>query len=423
MSNSDVVLRLDGVAKGFRKYASEWDRLKEWIFPAHTHHTMEWLYKDISFSLKRGEAIGLVGVNGAGKSTLLKMIVGTSPFSSGTISCDGTIAAILELGMGFEADFTGRQNAVMAGQLMGHSSAQMEEVMPAIEAFVEIGTYFEQPLRTYSSGMRMRLAFGVVTAFRPDVLIIDEALAVGDAYFRHKSFAKIREFKDQGTSMIIVSHDRGAIQVLCETAVLIHGGVVAKYGPAENVLDYYHALIADKERNLISQKVLPNGRVQTISGTGEAEILKVSLASDKEDSAAIFEVNDIARLRISIRVNTDIARLVVGFMIKDSLGQPVFGTNTEYLDVELTGLSYGEEAELVFTFPLSIGAGSYSIATALSKSDSHLEENYEWRDLALIFSVVNRKSNKFAGVVCLNPSVTVSRGDESNTAAGVEPAP
>ena len=423
MSESDVVLRLDGLAKGFRKYASEWDRLKEWIFPSHIHHTTEWLYKDISFSLKRGEAIGLVGVNGAGKSTLLKMIVGTSPFSGGSISCDGTIAAILELGMGFEADFTGRQNAVMAGQLMGHSSAQMEEVMPDIEAFVEIGNHFEQPLRTYSSGMRMRLAFGVVTAFRPDVLIIDEALAVGDAYFRHKSFAKIREFKEQGTSMIIVSHDRGAIQVLCETAVLIHGGVVAKYGPAENVLDYYHALIADKERSLISQKVLPDGRVQTISGTGEAEILKVSLASDNEESGGIFEVNDIVCLRINIRVNTNMAKLVVGFMIKDSLGQPVFGTNTEYLDVEMTSLSCGEEAELVFTMPLSIGAGSYSIATALSKSDSHLEENYEWRDLALIFSVVNRKSNKFAGVVCLNPSVTVSRGDERSTAVSAESTP
>ena len=154
-----------------------------------------------------------------------------------------------------------------------------------------------------------------------------------------------------------------------------------------------------------------------------AEILKVSLASEKKESGGIFEVNDIVCLRINIRVNTNMAKLVVGFMIKDSLGQPVFGTNTEYLDVEMTSLSCGEEAELVFTMPLSIGAGSYSIATALSKSDSHLEENYEWRDLALIFSVVNRKSNKFAGVVCLNPSVTVSRGDERSTAVSAEPTP
>jgi lipopolysaccharide transport system ATP-binding protein len=409
MSESEVVLRLDKVAKGFRKYNSDWARLKEWFFPVRTYHSTEWLYKDISFSLKRGEAIGLVGANGAGKSTLLKMIVGTSPYSSGTIKCDGTIAAILELGMGFQADFTGRQNAVMAGQLMGYSSSQMEVAMPDIESFVEIGSYFDEPLRTYSSGMRMRLAFGVVTAHRPDILIIDEALAVGDAYFRHKSFARIREFKNQGTSMIIVSHDRGAIQVLCETAVLIHGGVVAKYGPAESVLDYYHALIADKERNLISQKILPSGRMQTISGTGEAEILDVVLTSNNTTSAEYFEVNDMAALKITARVNKVLSKLVVGFMIKDSLGQPVFGTNTDYLDAEMVSLCVGETTEIVFRFPLSIGPGSYSIATALSKSDSHLDENYEWRDLALIFSVVNRKNRKFAGVVCLNPTATIAR--------------
>jgi lipopolysaccharide transport system ATP-binding protein len=420
MSESDIVLKLDKVAKGFRKYNNEWDRLKEWIFPTRKYHTTDWLYKDISFSLKRGEAIGLVGVNGAGKSTLLKMIVGTSPFSSGSIKCDGSIAAILELGMGFQADFTGRQNAIMAGQLMGHSSIQMEDVMPEIELFVEIGSYFDQPLRTYSSGMRMRLAFGVVTAFRPDVLIIDEALAVGDAYFRHKSFAKIREFKDQGTSMIIVSHDRGSIQVLCETAVLIHGGVVAKYGPAESVLDYYHALIADKEKSLISQKVLPDGRMQTISGTGEAEILAVSISSDKDNLGSTFEVNDNVCLKISIHINKDLPKLVAGFMIKDSLGQPVFGTNTNYLDIELPNISAGDKTNVVFNFGLSIGPGSYSIATALSKSESHLDENYEWRDFALIFSVVNRKNSKFAGVACLNPIVTIeSEKDTSKVVSAV----
>jgi lipopolysaccharide transport system ATP-binding protein len=423
MSESDIVLKIDKVAKGFRKYNNEWDRLKEWIFPTRKYHTTDWLYKDISFSLKRGEAIGLVGVNGAGKSTLLKMIVGTSPFSSGSIKCDGSIAAILELGMGFQADFTGRQNAIMAGQLMGHSSIQMEDVMPEIESFVEIGSHFDQPLRTYSSGMRMRLAFGVVTAFRPDVLIIDEALAVGDAYFRHKSFAKIREFKDQGTSMIIVSHDRGSIQVLCETAVLIHGGVVAKYGPAESVLDYYHALIADKEKSLISQKVLPDGRIQTISGTGEAEILAVAISSDKDNLGSTFEVNDNVRLKISVHINKDLPKLVAGFMIKDSLGQPVFGTNTEFLDVQLTNLKADEITSIVFKFSLSIGAGSYSIATALSKSDSHLDENYEWRDLALIFSIVNRKNKKFAGVVCLNPTVSVVKEADVNEIIGVTVAP
>jgi lipopolysaccharide transport system ATP-binding protein len=407
MNEDNTVLSLKNVAKGFRLYPSQWSRLKEWLIPKSTFHEMKWLYNDISFDLERGQAIGLVGSNGAGKSTLLKMIVGTSPYNSGAITVNGSVAAILELGMGFQNDFTGRQNAMMAGQLMGHSSSSMEAIMSDIEEFAEIGDYFDQPLRTYSSGMRMRLAFGVVTAFRPDILIIDEALSVGDTYFKHKSFAKIKEFKDLGTSMIIVSHDRGAIQALCDKAVLINDGVVEKYGDAEYVMDYYTALISAKERTLISQSVLSDGRVQTISGSGVAKISSINLISVNEHKSETFEVNSEVTLSIDIDINENVSALVVGFMIKDRFGQAVYGTNTEYSDNQIYDLTVKDKITVEFSFYLALGPGSYSIATALSKASSHLDGSYEWRDLALVFSVANSTKNNFAGVVFLDPDVSI----------------
>jgi lipopolysaccharide transport system ATP-binding protein len=255
----------------------------------------------------------------------------------------------------------------------------------------------------------MRLAFGVVTAYRPDILIIDEALSVGDSYFKHKSFAKIREFKEQGTSMLIVSHDRGAIQVLCEKAVLLDKGKVVKFGESDTVMDYYHALIADKERNLISQVSTEDGRVKTTSGTGEVATQEVGLINGEGFQPSWFEVNEDVVFRIAVKANSDVDNLVVGFLIKDNLGQPVFGTNTQYTDDEVKDIVAGESVEIEFKFQLSLGPGNYSVSTALSKSDSHLVRNYEWVDLACVFSVRNESYDKFSGVAALFPIVTKKR--------------
>ena len=196
------------LGKAYKHYPTRWSRLAEWLIPgSRPRHTMKWVLQDISFTVKAGEAVGIVGINGAGKSTLLKMITGTTQPTAGTVSVTGRVAAMLELGMGFHPDFTGRQNAIMAGQLLGYSVEEINRLMPEIEAFAEIGDYIDEPVRVYSSGMQMRLAFSVATAHRPDILIVDEALSVGDAYFQHKSFARIREYSKLGTTLLIVSHD------------------------------------------------------------------------------------------------------------------------------------------------------------------------------------------------------------------------
>ena len=189
-------IRVNNVGKAYRQYHSKTGRLIEWLSPLNTkRHNLKWILSDINFEVAPGEAVGIIGINGAGKSALLKLITGTSRPTTGEIEISGRVAALLELGMGFHSDFTGRQNVYMSGQLLGLSSEKITELMPQIEEFAEIGDYIDQPVRVYSSGMQVRLAFSVATAIRPDVLIIDEALSVGDAYFQHKSFDKIKEFK------------------------------------------------------------------------------------------------------------------------------------------------------------------------------------------------------------------------------------
>ena len=171
------------LGKAYKQYPTRWSRLAEWVIPGRPRHKLKWVLRDVSFSVQPGEAVGLIGINGAGKSTLLKLITGTTQPTTGTVFMEGRVAALLELGMGFHPDFTGRQNVYMAGQLLGMTVEEIAALMPEIEAFAEIGDYMDQPVRVYSSGMQMRVAFSVATARRPDILIVDEALSVGDAYF------------------------------------------------------------------------------------------------------------------------------------------------------------------------------------------------------------------------------------------------
>src|SRR5450759_1575130 len=243
------------LGKAYTQYNNRWSRLAEWLIHGHKpQHSLKWVLQDISFTVAPGEAVGIIGINGAGKSTLLKMITGTTVPSTGNVNITGRVAALLELGMGFHPDFTGRQNAYMAGQLLGMSVEEIASLMSEIEAFAEIGDYIDQPVRVYSSGMQMRVAFSVATARRPDVLIVDEALSVGDAYFQHKSFDRIREFGKQGTTLLIVSHDKGAIQGICDRAILLNAGRFAMQVEPEAVMDYYNAMLANHQNQTVKQE-------------------------------------------------------------------------------------------------------------------------------------------------------------------------
>lgn len=403
------LLSVNNLGKAYRIYGSEWQRIACWFFLPVKPREEHWVLKHISFSIQAGEAVGIVGQNGAGKSTLLKMITGTLQPTEGSVQINGRIAAILELGMGFSSELTGRQNVYHAAGLMGYSIEQIERVMPEIEAFAEIGEYFDEPVRTYSSGMQVRVAFSVATAFRPEILIVDEALSVGDAYFQHKSFDRIREFQKQGTTLLIVSHDRGAIQTLCNRALLLERGTVVKDGNPEEVMDFYNAIIAEKENAKIELRQLGDGSVQTRSGSGEASIESVSLHNAEGSPIEYISVGEPVSLRITARINSDIPELVMGYMIKDRLGQPVFGTNTHHLGCKLGSLRAGEVLEYRFTFPANLGVGSYSVAVALHATDSHISCNYEWRDLAVVFNVVNVSKEAFVGLAWIPPTVECRR--------------
>jgi len=403
-------IRVQNLGKAYKHYPTRTSRLREWMFPfLGPQHQLTWVLRDVNFEVAPGDAVGIIGINGAGKSTLLKLIVGTTQATTGTCAITGRVAALLELGLGFHAEFTGRQNVLMAGQLMGLSEPEIIDLMPSIEAFAEIGEYIDQPVRVYSSGMQMRLAFSVATARRPDVLIVDEALSVGDAYFQHKSFERIREFRKQGTTLLIVSHDKSAIQALCDRAILLNDGALAMEGSPDSVMDYYNAMLAKREHQKVRLQTLEGGRTQTISGSGNASVLAIALLNDDNQPVEHIEVGNPATLQIKVAIHEAIPCLVLGYLIKDRLGQPIFGTNTHIKGLPLANMLPDEEVTYHFSFPMNLGPGSYSISTALVNSDTHLDENYEWKDLALVFSVTNLRHDYFEGCAWLDPSIAIER--------------
>jgi lipopolysaccharide transport system ATP-binding protein len=401
-------ITVSNLGKAYKQYPNRFSRLVEWIMPGGAQrYQLKWVLQDINFNVKPGEAVGIIGNNGAGKSTLLKLITGTTLPTQGKVNIQGRVAAMLELGMGFHPDFTGRENVYMAAQLIGIDSEGIKRLMPDIEAFSEIGEYIDQPVRVYSSGMQMRLAFSVATAIRPDVLIVDEALSVGDAYFQHKSFDRIRAFRAQGTTLLIVSHDKQAIQSICDRAILLVKGQILMEGHPESVMDYYNAMLADHQEQKIRQNTMEDGKVQTISGTGEAAITKVKLCNLQGEKLDVVNVGDTVCVHVAVTVNQPLAELVLGYMIKDRLGQPIFGTNTFHYHQTLKDVAKGQKIDFKFQFDANIGPGHYSVALALHSRDTHIEKNYEWRDLALVFNVINLDKPEFVGVAWLAPQISV----------------
>ena len=401
-------ITVTNLGKAYKHYPTRWSRLAEWLLPGHKpRHQLKWVLQDISFTVNPGEAVGIIGINGVGKSTLLKIITGTTQPTTGSVRITGRVAAMLELGMGFHPDFTGRQNALMSGQLLGYRPDEIANLMPGIEAFAEIGDYIDQPVRVYSSGMQMRLAFSVATAHRPDVLIVDEALSVGDTYFQHKSFDRIRQFSKQGTTLLIVSHDKQAIQSICSQAILLNAGRLVMQGEPEAVTDYYNSMLASHQNQSIQQVVQENGKTQTLSGTGEATVTAITLVDENDAPIEVVAVGQQVRLCIEVDARSDIDRLVLGYGIKDRLGQVIYGTNTHLKEQPILNVAAGSRYMFDIAFQANLGPGAYSIQTALVSTDTHLVNNYEWRDLGLVFNVVNRSREHFIGCAWLDPVIRV----------------
>ena len=404
-----MILSVQNICKTYLDYESNFKRFASWFSKNKEEKNVKTVLKDVSFDVGAGEVVGLIGQNGAGKSTLLKIISRTLKPSSGRVTSGAKISSILELGMGFHGDLTGRQNAYQSCSLMGYSKEQIDEIITYIEDFAEIGEYFDYPVRIYSSGMQMRLAFSVVTANRPDILIIDEALSVGDVYFQHKSFDKIKEFKSLGTTLIIVSHDSGAIKSICDRVILLEKGQILKDGEPEAVLDYYNALISKKQDVQISQVALENGKIATISGNKKACIKNVEILDAAGKKIQNLEVGKKIKLKVTVQANENLPSLVLGYQIKNRFSQVVYGTNTYHLKQALKNLKKGEEYDFSFEFDANLGVGSFSVTIALHDSDNHLQNNYEWRDNAIIFNVVNFSKPDFVGLAYLEPNLEIKR--------------
>lgn len=408
-------LHVQNLGKAYRQWRSEWRRVASWFLPSIVPTEEHWVLKDVSFSVGPGEAVGIVGQNGAGKSTLLKLITGTTQPTQGQVQLHGRVAAILELGMGFNPDLTGRQNAYHSAGLMGNSQADIERAMPEIEAFAEIDEYFDQPMRTYSSGMQMRVAFSVATAFKPDLLIVDEALSVGDSYFQHKSFDRIRQFRDEGVSIMLVTHSMSVVCALCDRVILLDKGQILKDGLPDEVVDYYNALIAAKENAKLSveQRREKNGWLLTKSGTGEVRVISLKLvdAATGQELATAY-VGQKVELICETLVYENVQQLVLGFMVRDKQGHVVWGTNTWHTKQVQHDLKSNERVIFRMPFTCTLGPGSYSVTSALTTDDTHLTNNFEWSDNALIFDVINTSTAVFIGSNWLNSEFFVQRHDE-----------
>jgi lipopolysaccharide transport system ATP-binding protein len=391
-------LRVRNLGKAYKRYPHKRGRLLEWL-GAPPQHELRWVLNDITFDVNPGESVGVVGVNGAGKSTLLKLIAGTTAPSRGSIEAGGSVSALLELGIGFHPDFTGRENVFMAGSIRGLAPDSVARLMGDIDAFAEIGDYLDQPLRTYSTGMHLRLAFAVATAVRPDILIIDEALSVGDAYFMHKSFERIRQFREQGTTLLFVSHNPAAVKTLCDRAVLLDQGRLVRDGSPDAVLDYYNAMIAVQQADAaIRQTERETGASVTRSGSHAARIEEVELLSRGLPVRAL-RAGEPATVRIKVSVHEPIPELTAGILFRDRLGNDVYGTNTFHCEAPQRDLVPGQHVAVEFAFDaLDLGVGTFSLTTALHTRESHISANYDWWDRALVFQVVQGEGPVSIGV-------------------------
>ncbi len=399
------ILNVNNLSKSYKEYGSELKRIISW-FGVPVRAKDKAILKDVSFSVKSGKAVGIVGRNGAGKSTLLKLITGTLTPSSGCAQIRGKTSAILELGMGFNPELTGRENVFHSSGLMGRSRNEIDNKIESIKRFADIGTFFDQPTRTYSSGMQARLAFAVATAFRPDLLIVDEALSVGDASFQAKCFQHMLKMKEEGTAILLVSHDAQAIKNFCDEAILIHDGKIAKYGDTKEVLQLYEKLTHKYEHEDSLED-----KVKTIP--------KAKLLSYKIEDSRGFERNSVVsgeRIRVSFvyRAFEDFENPHFGIRIADRFGISIFETNSYCMNESTSPISKMSNTEVSFTLDMNLSPGDYLIDVAMVNGGYNkrcFKESISMdHDIATITVYENDTDIIFGGITNLKPTVSFDFG-------------
>ena len=439
MSSNDIAIRVSNLSKCYAIYDNPRDRLKQFVMPRlrrllgrppKSYYREFWALRDVSFEVKKGETVGIIGRNGSGKSTLLQMICGTLSPTSGSIQTNGRIAALLELGAGFNPEFTGRENVYMNAAVLGLSKEEVDERFDDIAAFADIGQFIEQPVKTYSSGMVVRLAFAVQSQVEPDILVVDEALSVGDAKFQAKCFERLRQLKENGTSILLVTHSSEQIVTHCSTAILLNNGAQLETGEPKHVVNRYMDLLFGKEKTAIQTESKRHSEVPAASctaiayqlsqledcfatrhgynpyeyrwGDGAATILDYYLAADDETYPSAISTGQRVTLAVSIKFHRDFYRPILGITIKTKEGVTVYGVNSETLAcddfLKLGRSGSAIQAEIVFTCRLAPGDYFISLGIASKHGEEVIPHDRRYDSIHLQV----RPNSTFFGLADLN---------------------
>ncbi|MBI1746766.1 MAG: ABC transporter ATP-binding protein [Acidobacteria bacterium] len=406
------IISLNNLSKKYPIYGKPSDKLKELLtLKRRAYHEEFWALRDVSIAIDSGSTVGIIGQNGSGKSTLLQLIAGILQPNGGELIVNGRVSALLELGAGFNPEFSGRENVFMNGAILGLTHRQMAARFDAIADFAEIGSFMAQPVKTYSSGMFMRLAFSVAIHVDPDILLVDEALAVGDLIFQHRCLHKINQLRDQGKTILFVTHDMSAVAKFCNRALLLDGGRLLEDGPPELVVQKYYAIVYARERQYKQihtgslapcESVESSGPTEAISpirtvpnvdhrfGNEEAVILGVELFGPYGEPAREVTAQQEGTLRISTLCRKPLSNPIVGFTLRDRLGIQVSASNTSYEGQALPAAEAGDIVTVDFqvTFPDMV-PGSYSISPAIANGAPLDHEMCDWIDNALVFQLRN----------------------------------
>ena len=431
MSSNDIAIRVSNLSKCYEIYDNPRDRLKRFVMPrlmkmagkvSKQYFREFWALKEVSFEIKKGETVGIIGRNGSGKSTLLQMICGTLTPTSGSIETNGRIAALLELGSGFNPEFTGRENVYMNASVLGLTNQEIDDRFDDIAAFADIGDFIEQPVKIYSSGMMVRLAFAVIAHVDADILVVDEALAVGDAIFTQKCMRYIRSFQKHG-ALLFVSHDMSAIQNLCKSALWLDHGAIQQKGISKNVAESYlqytlqevygnHVKLSDTsigqekvvelKTNHIPSLAVDYGSMLTVTDnsskasgwkTGEAEIISLKLIKFDSDTESLFEGGEKVRLVIHAKAFQALESPILGFVLRDRLGQDMFGENTlPFTVTKSCAIKAGQsfKAEFIFRLPM-LPNGEYVVMTSVANGSQYDNVQHHYLHDAFIVNVFSSK--------------------------------
>ncbi len=437
-------LSVRNLGKAYKRYSRKSGRMREW-FGAPAQHELRWVLQDVNFDVEPGDAIGIVGDNGAGKSTLLKLITGTIQPTTGSVHIAGSISALLELGIGFHPDFTGRQNIYMTGSIAGLPPDRVSALMAEIVEFAQIGDYLDQPVRTYSSGMQVRLAFSLATVVRPDILIVDEALSVGDIFFQQKCFERIRGFRDAGTTLFFVTHSLPTVYALCSRAIYLENGRVVMDGEPKTVIDFYQAKAVEKATSnagaleiVKSPEPIGNApvdkapqpalaaeapaQIESALGTPGAgsyfsegaSIDAVRLLDERGVPAQVFSSAGTVTVEIVGRFERQIDDPHFGFQVRDRFGEALFMTTTHGQGRQVGAVGPGDSRMVRFQFRPSLAAGQYTITAGLAnrgRFDGSFEEALVRHHDVTSFTVIDpADAARWNGIINLRPTVEVTTG-------------